>query len=234
VASQGIDYMDAAAIGMHLRAGGLDDTTAKAEVLNAAWVVRRDSLQVILNQLRIPLLSIGMKYPVFIGNADTVVHRGFTNRGYAHHVAYWGKWEGGTLRDNYAEELDTIVRFSRASGGLYDSVVIEELERSLRPFLADHPVRVRDPLCLLEVPSDVWLLGWFSALCILWTRNRMVVAILVAPVLATYIMSVIIPIGNPRYAYPLIPMYTIGLVIGLEYIVACVSRRRSGLLQPVG
>ena len=62
----------------------------------------------------------------------------------------------------------------------------------------------------------------------------MLAVILVTPVLATYVMSASLPVGNARYAYPLIPLYTIGLVIGLEYLAACVSARMSRRLQSVG
>jgi hypothetical protein len=178
-----------------------------------------------MTQLRLPLLSIGMKYPVFLGNPDKVIHRGFTNRTYAHHAAYWEKWEGGTLREDYSQELDTVVKFSKDNGALYDASVVDDLERSVRPFLADHPVSMRDPLGLLHVPSDVWFLGWGIGLCIIWKMNRMLAGILMASMLATYVMSASVPVGNARYAYPLLPLYIIGLVIGLEHLLACVSPR---------
>jgi hypothetical protein len=232
--SQGIDYMDAARIGEHLRAGGVDDTAAKAEILKAAWAVRTDSPEVILNQLRLPLLSIGMKYPVFMGDPERVIHRGFTNRTYADHTAYWEKWEGGTLRDNYSEELDAIVKFSKANAGLYEAHAVDQLERSLRPFVVDHPISVRDPLGLLDVPSDVWLLGWGLGLWTLWKSHRMLVGVLVAVVLSTYVMSVSLPVGNARYAYPLLPLYTIGLVIALESLVGCLSARMTSRLESAG
>jgi hypothetical protein len=234
LASEGIDYMDAAAIGEHLRARGFDDTEAKAEVLKAAWAVRIDSPEVVLSQLRLPLLSIGMKYPVFMGDPDKAIHRGYTNHTYANHAAYWEKWEAGTLRDNYSQELDAIVRFSKENAGLYDAQAVENFERSLRPFLVDHPASLRDPLGLLHVPSDLWLLGWGLALSVLWKTHRMLVGILAALVLATYLMSVSLPVANARYAYPLLPLYTIGFVIALEYLLACVSPRVSRGLQSVG
>lgn len=225
LASHGIDYMDAAAIGTHLRTLGMDDTQAKFEIMKAAWAVRTDSPEVMMTQLRLPLLSIGMKFPVFMGHPDKVIHRGFTNRTYAHHAAYWEKWEGGTLREDYSQELDTVVKFSKDNGALYDASVVDDLERSVRPFLADHPVSLRDPLGLLHVPSDVWFLGWGIGLCIIWKMNRMLAGILMASMLATYVMSASVPVGNARYAYPLLPLYIIGLVIGLEHLLACVSPR---------
>jgi hypothetical protein len=136
------------------------------------------------------------------------------------------------LREDYSGELDTIVKFSRESVGLYDADVVENFERSLRPFLMDHPVSLRDPLGLLHVPSDVWLLGWGIALCLVWKRNRMLAGILVTPVLATYVMSASLPVGNARYAYPLIP-HTMESSLA-EYLVACVSARMSRRLQSVG
>ena len=51
LASQGVDYMDAAAIGVHLRASGLDDTAAKLEVMKAAWAVRTDSPEVMMKPI---------------------------------------------------------------------------------------------------------------------------------------------------------------------------------------
>jgi hypothetical protein len=232
--SQGIDYMDAAMIGEHLRASGYDDTAAKTEVLKAAWAVRTDSPEALLNQVRLPLLSIGMKYPVFVGDPERVVHRGFTNRAYAHHVAYWEKWEGGTLRNDYTEELDAIVKFAKANAALYEAQAVENFERSLRPFVVDHPVSVRDPLGLLDVPSDLWLLGWGMGLWTLWKGHRMLVGVLVAVVLFTYLLSVSLPVGNARYAYPLLPLYTIGLVIALESLIASLLARTPSRLQSAG
>jgi hypothetical protein len=234
LASRGIDYTEAAAIGAHLRASGLADADAKAEILKAAWTVRTDSPDVIVNQLRLPLLSIGIKYPVFMGDPDKVIHRGFTNQTYARHAAYWEEWEAGTLRESYSEELDAIVKFSNENASLYDAHAVESFERSLRPFLVDHPRTLRDPLALLQVPSDLWLLGWGLALWTLWKSHRLLVGILIAPVLTTYVMSVSLPVANARYAYPLLPLYTIGLVIALEYLVDSVSPRMLRRLRPVG
>ena len=234
LASQGIDYIESAAIGEHLRASGFDDTAAKAEVLKAAWAVRIDSPEVIVNQLRLPLLSIGMKYPVFMGDPDRAIHRGFTSQTYSRHAAYWEQWEAGTLRNSYSDELDAIVKFSQENAGLYDAQAGENLAKRLRPFLVDHPVRLRDPLGLIHVPSDVWLLGWGLALCTMWKRHRMLVGMLIALVLATYVMSLSLPVGNARYAYPLLPLYTIGLVIALESLMASVSPRISRRLQSIG
>ena len=225
LASHGMDYMDAAAIGAHLRASGMDETQAKWEVMKAAWAVRTDSPEVMMTQLRLPLLSIGTKYPVFMGNPDKVIHRGFTNRTYAHHARYWEQWEAGTLREDYSQELDTVVKFSKDNAALYDASVVDDFERSVRPFLADHPVSMRDPLGLLHVPSDVWFLGWAVGLWMIWKMNRMLAGILMLSVLATYVMSVSVPVGNARYAYPLLPLYMIGLVIGLEHLLAWVSPR---------
>ncbi len=231
--SQGIDFMDAAGIGESLRRGGMSDAGAKAEVLKAAWAVRTDSPAVVINQLRIPLLSIGVKYPVFLGDPAAVIHRGFTNATYARHVDYWEQWEGGTLQDDYAGELDTLVTFSKNSQGLYDLAVTERFERSLRPFLVTSPVGFRDPLSLIHVSSDLWLIGWFVAACRLWRQYRPMVWLLVAPVGAAYLMSVTVPVGNPRYAYPFLPIYILSCAVALEYMVLHIGWRKSErLMQP--
>lgn len=226
--SQGIDFGDAAEIGMHLHAIGLDDAAAKKEILSAAWVMRTDSSQVMLNQLRLPILSIGMKYPVFAGNGDTVIHRDFTRAKYAHHAAYWEKWEAGTLRDDYSEELDAIVRFAQDNRGLYDPDVVTRLEESLRPYLVNHPLWLRDPLRLQQIPYDLWVLGGFVGVWVMWRKSRMLAGSLIAVIVATYCMSVSVPVGNARYSYPVMPLYVAGFMMSQEFLFASISRRLQG------
>jgi hypothetical protein len=87
---------------------------------------------------------------------------------------------------------------------------------------------------LLDVPSDLWLLGWGMGLWTLWKGHRMLVGVLVAVVLFTYLLSVSLPVGNARYAYPLLPLYTIGLVIALESLIASLLARTPSRLQSAG
>lgn len=136
------------------------------------------------------------------------------------------------MREDYSQELDTVVKFSKDNVALYDASVVGNFERSVRPFLADHPVSMRDPLGLLHVPSDIWFLGWGIGLYVIWKMNRMVAGILMGTVLATYVLSASVPVGNARYAYPLLPFYMIGLMIGLEHLLACVSPRMPDNAEP--
>jgi hypothetical protein len=214
VALKGVSTKDSAVIGMHLRAQGMTDTEAKSTIRQMAWIVRTDSSDMMLNQLRLPLLSIGISRLLFLGDAGKVIHRGYRVGDYARHVIYWGKWEGGVLWDDYSQEFDNFLKMFRIDTDLYDSSRIEKLDQSLRPYLVDHPAYIRDPLHLVSVPSEAWVIGWLGALLMLWGQNRWSVLLLACPVLANYLLNVAVPIGNPRYGYQLLPMYIIGFAIG--------------------
>jgi hypothetical protein len=214
LARQGLSTKDSAVIGMNLRAHGMTDSQAKATIREMAWMVRTDSPDIMLNQLRLPLLSIGISRLLFLGDADKVIHRGYRVQDYARHVIYWGKWEGGVLWDDYTQEFDSFLKIFRDDPDLYDSSRIEQLDHSLRPYFVDHPVSIRDPLRLVNVPSEVWGIGWLGALLILWGRNRWGVLLLGSCVIANYLLNVAVPIGNPRYGYQLLPMYITGFTVG--------------------
>lgn len=214
LARRGVSTKDSAMIGMHLRAQGMTDGEAKSMIRQMAWVVRTDSPDIMINQLRLPLLSIGISRLLFLGDADKVIHRGHRVRDYARHVITWGRWEGGVLWDDYSPEFDNFLRIFRQDSELYDSSRIENLDQSLRPYFVNHPASIRDPLHLVSVPSEVWVFGWLGALLVLWGQNRWGVLLLICPVVANYLLNVAVPIGNPRYGYQFLPMYILGFVIG--------------------
>jgi hypothetical protein len=92
---------------------------------------------------------------------------------------------------------------------------VDRVEQRLAPYFVDRAISARDPLRMVGIPSELWIAGWIGALVYLGRRHLGLVVLLVSPVVANYAVSVGVPIGNPRYAYPLMPMYTIGTVIFL-------------------
>jgi hypothetical protein len=216
LAANGMSYKDAARLGAHLRSIGFDDVAARALLLRVARAVRWDSLDVIGNEMRLSLLSIGMKRVPFVGNPDRVIHRGLTVHEYLQHVRYWEKWEGGTLWRNYAPEFGRFLAEFRGDREFYNPEIVDGVERSLAPYFTDHSLSVRDPLRMGGIPAELWIAGWIGALVYLGRRNVWLVVVLASPVVANYAVSLGVPIGNPRYAYPLMPMYTIGAVIFLS------------------
>ena len=227
IAKEGVDYAIAAKMGMQLRVSGLSEREAIAHLSRVAWSVRTDSMQIVKNQLRLPLLSIGLTYPVFWGDQDEPIHRGFTVGDYSRHVAHWRQWDGGTLRDDYTQEFEGLLAMSRNNRQTYDPVVVDELDRSLRPYFVDHSINLRDPLHLSEIPSDVWLIGWVGGLWIFWRSHPWALVVLALPVLVNYLTSVSVPIGNPRYGYFLLPMYQIGFVVIVARILGRILNTKS-------
>jgi hypothetical protein len=214
-------------MGMQLRVSGFSESEAIAHLSRVAWSVRTDSMRIVKNQLRLPLLSTGLTYPVFWGDQDEPIHRGFTVRDYSRHVAYWRQWDGGTLRDDYTQEFEDLLAMSRHNRQMYDPVVVDELDRNLRPYFVDHSINLRDPLHLSEISSDVWLIGWVGGLWVFWRSHPWTLVVLVLPVLVNYLTSVSVPIGNPRYGYFLLPMYQIGLVVIVARILGRIRTTKS-------
>lgn len=216
LAADGMSYRDAARIAAHLRENGFDDAAARNVLSKVARTVKWDSWTVIHNEMRLSLLSIGLKRVPFLGDPDAVIHRGFTVEGYLQHVRYWEKWEAGTLWRSYAPEFERFFGDFRSDRQQYDPEVVDRVHARLTPYFVDHSIAVRDPLRMAGIPSDLWVAGWVGALFYLGRRHLGLVVLLVSPVVANYVVSLAVPIGNPRYAYPLMPMYTIGSVLFLS------------------
>jgi len=228
LAVDGMSYHDAARIGAHLRRNGFDDAAARNLLSGVARIVKWDSFVVIRNEMRLSLLSIGLKRVPFFGDPDAIIHRGFTVEGYLHHVRHWEKWEAGTLWRSYALEFERFFDDFRKDRELYDLEVVDRVHEHLTPYLVDHSIRTRDPLRMAEISSDLWVAGWIGALFYLGRRHIGLVILLVSPVVANYLVSLAVPIGNPRYAYPMMPMYTIGSVIFLSEswrVLPCIFRK---------
>ena len=213
LAATGMNYEDAARIGAYLTSTGYDDKQARVVLSNTARALRWDSLGVIENEMRLSLLSIGMKRVPFWGNPETPIHRGFTVHAYLEHVRYWDKWEAGTLWTNYRPEFLRFLDEFRRDRDLYDPEMVDELKRKLIGYFADRSIALRDPLRMTMIPSELWIAGWIGALVYFGRWSAWAVVLLVSPVIANYVVSLGVPISNPRYAYPLMPLYTIGSVI---------------------
>jgi hypothetical protein len=209
----GMNYRDAARIGAHLTTTGYDDRRARAVLSDTARALRCDSLGVIENEMRLSLLSIGAARIPFWGNPERPIHRGFTVHDYLEHVRYWEKWEAGTLWTNYQPEFLRFLDEFRQDRDLYDPEMVDALKRKLIGYFADRSIALRDPLRMTRIPSELWIAGWIGALVYFGRWSTWAVVLLVSPVIANYAVSLGVPIGNPRYAYPLMPLYTIGSVI---------------------
>ena len=107
-----------------------------------------------------------------------------------------------------------------------DSFAFQEVAKSrlvgaMKTYLTDTPDWAKDPLFLgRAVPPDIWVIGGILSLVLLVRRERYLAAMCAWIFLSNFLVSYSFPLGNPRYAYALFPIY-----IGLCCIAKSTSDR---------
>lgn len=216
------------AIAKDLLAKGKTEREVRMQLNAVAWSIKTQNAQAIVNQIRLPLASIGFVITSCIGPLSAKpTYRGYTAFGMCRHNLDHARWLAGLSAHSYLGDLmifDTMYH-ERNNHPL----AIARLENVLRPWLYQTPRFLRDPTFSFAFGLSFDLLAWlFAASCVWLARVRqqyVMVALLVIPVFVNYVVCGVVPLGNPRYSYMLFPAYV--LVSGV--LVAPALRRLPAL-----
>jgi hypothetical protein len=220
IASQGLSYPIAAELGARLKSVGYSDAEARQAVKRIAWAIRTDSAAVLANQLRYGLLSVGCPNLALLGTRDSEFLRGYTLGEYRDHVKYYLSWFAWTKFDNYLPVFDQYLAIFEKNSITIDQVARNGLERFLRPFFVTRGPNLRDPLRHMSVPLEVWVFGWLAGIIIIVRRQQAGAALFVVAPVVSYFASLQVPIGDVRYAQPLIPLYIIMTTVLLSALAS--------------
>jgi hypothetical protein len=70
---------------------------------------------------------------------------------------------------------------------------------------------IRDPLGLGHLPADVWAWAGILSSLILIGRGNVVGLLVMGAVAANFLVAFAVPVGNPRYAYGVLPLYLLAM-----------------------
>jgi hypothetical protein len=216
ILSKGLDYVDVSRIASHWKEKGLTDVQIDQRARKIGARVLTDGPWPTINRVLYGLNSCGFTFPYKLGPAGYEVFRGKSmDAEWKHQLAYyrWFSWIDS------AEYRGSFNLFFRAAQPHIPSSVNsqEEMIAALEPYLKDPVTYVRDPLFLGLIYIDIWsLLGAAGILLLFLGREFGLATVFVIPVAINFAATGAAGVPNVRYAYGLIPIYFLAIVVGMQ------------------
>jgi hypothetical protein len=212
--SRRIDAYACIPIAAHWRSLGMDDDAIVRLAEEVGGKLRNDGLAVQLRRVGYGICSLGGIAGMAIGDPRLEPMRDMTLREMLRHQMYYYRWHAWIEFDDYRGMLDRMLGPRSARPELpFRDPAASELMRSLEPHMRSTPRWLRDPAWLGRVPPDAWFLGGLAATLFLARRVPAVSCLLAILMVCGWATAAWFPLGNTRYAYPLIPVYMV--VIGV-------------------
>jgi hypothetical protein len=217
ILSNGLDYADVSRIAAYWKKKGLTDAQIDQRAIKLGNRVLMDGPWPTINRVLYGLNSCGFILPYKLGPSSYEVFRGKTMDGeWKYQLAYyhWFSWiDSASHRDSldfFFREPQPHIPSSSVSQG--------EMIGALEPYLKDTTKYIRDPLFLGSIfIIDVWgLLGALGVLLLLLRREFGLAGVFVIPVVINFVATGVAGVPNVRYAYALVPIYFLAIVVGLE------------------
>lgn len=220
VLAKGLDATSALTLGEHWQAAGLDHAAINRRAQELGALLRNDGVEVQINRVIYGLASIGSIGIYDFGNPDREIFRGMDMaKMQAHQINYY-QWQSWASNVDYRKRLGLF--FDPAPAVFpFEAEARSQIKRAWEPyvdlhmeFVADRQF-IRDPLRLGQMPPDVWLLSGLAGLVALLRRNPFVAMLTGSAIAIAFATATWFPVGNTRYANPLLPLYLLSVSIAL-------------------
>jgi hypothetical protein len=204
----GITMEDAINIANYWRDEGLSNEAIVGRAGDLGKVLRNDGALVQFNRTLYGLTSIGMLMPYLAINPAQEVLRGWSASNFFAFVRDYYRWQTGAEEADYHREFVSFFAKEPSSSAFPFADSSNASMRSVfEPYLTSSPLILRDPLKLGRVFPDVWAVTALVLSVLLARRSPIVPVLLLCAVLPAFGVAYMFPLGNPRYAIPLIPLY---------------------------
>jgi hypothetical protein len=220
VLQKGLDYGGIHRIDEYWRAQGLTDAEIKARANHLANLLLFDGPRPIVNRVLWGMNCCGFVLPYRLGPANYPVIRGATMATeWTNQMTHyrWLSWTDSSAAYQTLYEYcfkGTPLPHIPASAQSQKEIVL-----TLGPYLNFSATYMRDPLLLSWIPVDAWFFVGTSGIFLLCVYgNPKVGILLVIPVVVNFaVLACVVP--GVRYAYPLIAVYLLAGVLGLETLL---------------
>jgi len=202
---------------------GLENTAINRQAIVLGQALSNDGISVQANRFLYSLASIGMIIPHLMAGPERVIFRGYTARALFDHQYYYYQWQAWIYDSDYRA---LFVRFFDDGNG-NDPVVAPEdgaanvqIRQAFSAYITTLPNHFRDPLKLGIVPPDLWIILSCLGSALLVRRVPIVPVLMLCVVTIAFATAFLFPVGNTRYAAPLLPLYILSTSIGVRQFSA--------------
>ena len=203
IGSKGLDYPDAVAIGRHWRDLGVDEAGISRRVREASAALLSDGPAVLLHRVAYGLASTGLILPIAAFPADHEPFRGLRTYALLRHEMGTYRWHAWLAREPYANAFQ---EFFAKPPLLPELAAAQPALQPWGRWVTGRARGWRDPFAIGWLPPDVFVVGGLIAIWRLRNRCRDVSVLLAGTLVVSAAVAASFPLGNPRYAYPVIPL----------------------------
>lgn len=220
VLSKGLDLRGAVAIGREWRAAGLDDDAINARAERLGKALAGDGFEIQIRRAVYGIASLGSVKVFDLRGPDHEIFRGMTMAEMAEHQRYYYEWFGWIAKDDYRQFLSQFfVPDFNLTAFPFDNQAGAKLHESMSNYLSEVPSYFRNVMAIGSLPPDVWLAAGFIAFGCLLAYAPFVALLFAIPVGVCFMTAFSFPVGDTRYANPLLPFYLVNASIALGLFV---------------
>jgi hypothetical protein len=216
VLQKGLELLEVRSIIEYWTLKGLTDAQIKSRIDRLVSRLYSDGIRPTINRALFGLNSSGFTLPYKLGPATYRVTRGKNlTEEWKFQLDYY-RWFSWIDSGNYQASFNYFYRSpQRFFPGFVETQ--KELLATLEPYVKYKPSYLRDPLLLGVLPVDVWCsFGIIGIVLLAVSNSRKLAILLMVPVGINFVVTAASALPNVRYAYALIPIYFLAMVVGLE------------------
>lgn len=207
--NKGVAFDEALALARFWQSAGMSDRDINSLAQQMGGLLRNDGWDVQLNRVALGLASSGMVLVYCVAPPDVLVFPGLTARRMCAHqrdTYLFQSWVDSTDRKqlfhSFFEAPSPLDAFA------FQMEAKARLAASMKAYVTQVPALARDPLFLGRwVPPDLWVIAGIVAMLSLVRREKYLAAMCGWIFLSNFVVAFSFPLGNPRYAYALFPIY---------------------------
>lgn len=203
IGSRGLDYPETVVIGNHWRSLGADDTLIRQRIGVASSAILADGPIVLAHRVAYGLVSTGLVLATAVFPSDHEPFRGLKTYALMRHQLATYRWHSWIGREPYTAAFEA---FFAKPPNLPELTAAQPALQPWQMWVKDGQRAWRDPLLLGRLPPDVFLLAGLVSIWALRNRCRDVAVLLAGTLVVSAAVAASFPVGNPRYAYPVIPL----------------------------
>lgn len=229
VLSKGLDLRAAMDIGRQWRAAGLDDSAINARAEQLGKILAGDGFDVQVKRAIYGIASLGSVMVFDFGDPDREIFRGMTMRGMVKHQRYYYEWFEWISKEDYGHFLsEFFVPNFNLTAFPFDNEAGIELHDAMKNYLSPLPSYFRNVLAIGSLPPDVWLVLGLIAFAYLLACAPFIALLFAIAVSVCFVTAFSFPVGDTRYANPLLPFYLVNTSIALGIFVNRLRRPTTG------
>jgi hypothetical protein len=205
------DVTDAKKLVLLMLKSGMSEREVDAKLKSLGRAILTERPEFLAKRVRHGLASSGLVETSGLWSDGVEMFRGLTPEAYLQHQRDVLNWHSWLSNEDYRTSFASFFATPR---DIFPATAAgqEWIRRTEASYVRGPTARwIRDPLGLGHLPADVWAWAGILSSLILIGRGNVVGLLVMGAVAANFLVAFAVPVGNPRYAYGVLPLYLLAM-----------------------